>query len=174
MLPKLKLKISRGFLKNKSHTAPSSNNALATLRDVLVSIGWDPQPEGDTPGFIVDFDPPYIPIAHAYAAIADDLQLFVFYLNFGVEVAPDCRDAVSRFITLANHSLMSGNFELDLEDGLLRFRTSVVFGNQELSASLIRSAILFAMNAVELYAEPLIEVIVRNADPDLAFDRVKQ
>jgi hypothetical protein len=135
--------------------------AVSTLRQVLTEVGWDPKLDDQCAGFVVDFEPPYIPIAHAYAAISADTELFVFYLNFGVAAAPDRRDETAKFLTLANWNLMIGNFEMDYEDGLVRLRSSVCFRGTELSETLIRNTILFAMNAVERYAERVIDVMAR-------------
>ena len=142
---------------------------INTLRGVLRSLDWDPRHIEETGGFVVDFDPPYVPIAHAYAAIAEEPELFLFYLNVGVRVSQERKDEVACFLTRVNSDLMNGNFDMDYEDGMVRFRSSVGFAGTELSEHLIRNVILFAMNAVEKYAEPLIDVIARGKGAEQAF-----
>jgi hypothetical protein len=145
------------------------SRAIETLRVALTDIGWDPQRDEETAGFVVEFDPPYIPVAQAFAAVSADMEIFVFYLNFGVATADDRKSEIAKFLTLANFNLMNGNFEMDYEDGLIRFRSGVCFQGTELSGALIRNVILFAMNTVEHYAEGVIDVVARGKSAEQAF-----
>lgn len=157
---------------NASSTAIS--RAIESVQEVLTQIGWNPRKDDETGGFIVNFDPPYVPVAYAYAAVSADLEVFVFYLNFGVAVAEDRRDETAHLVTLVNSDLMVGNFEIDFEDGLVRFRSSVPFQGTELSEALVRNVILSAMNAVERYAEKIIDVIARGKSAQQAFAEAAQ
>jgi len=148
--------------------------AFDTLRAVLTEIGWDPQLDEETAGFVVNFDPPYIPVAYAYAAISPELELFVFHINFGVAAAAHRRDEMVKFLALVNWNLMSGSFDMDCDDGQVRFRTSVCFEGIELSEALIRSAIRFAMNAVERYAGAAIDVMARGKSADQAYREARE
>jgi hypothetical protein len=152
---------------NVSSTAAS--RALSTLEAVLRDIGWEPRQDADSSGLVVDFDPPYIPVAYAYAAIYEPLETFVFYITLGVSAGANVRDETARFLTLVNWNLMNGSFDIDYEDGEIRFRTSVCFRGTELTESLIRNAILSAMNAVERYAESAIDVMARGKSAEQAF-----
>ncbi len=131
---------------------------------VLTEIGWDPQPEQGATGFFIDFGPPHIPISDAFAAIAPDSEQFVIYINFGPSVPPERLDEIARFLIRANWGLMIGNFEMDYSDGHVRFKSSVNFRGTDLSEALIRNAILSAMNAVEHYADGLMEVLSGRKD----------
>src|SRR6266478_456585 len=150
---------SHGVRMNEEHKGPDNAlRALATLRKVLTEIGWEPQPEEKVAGFYVDFGPPHIPVSDAFAAITPATERFAFYVNFGPSVPQERCDEVVRFITLANWGLSIGNFEMDYDDGHVRFKSSIDFRGVELSEAVIRNTILAAMNAIEAYAEPLIEV----------------
>jgi hypothetical protein len=69
---------------------------------------------------------------------------------------------------------MIGNFEMDYSDGHVRFKSSVNFRGVELSETLIRNTILSAMNAVERYADALIEVLARGKDAEQALNEVEK
>jgi len=142
-------------------SSSAASRAITTLYGVLKEIGWEPRYDVESSGFVVDFDPPYLPVAYAYAAISEPLEFFVFYLTLGVAAAANVRDETARFLTMVNWNLMIGNFEMDYEDGMVRLRSSVCFRGTELSETLIRNTILFAMNAVERYAERVIDVMAR-------------
>ncbi len=154
---------------NEDPSSPTDSHSRETVAKVLADIGWQARTDEESAGFIVDFDPPYLPIAHAYAAVSDDPELFIFYLNFGVAASPARREQVATFLTLVNSSLAIGNFEMDYDDGLVRFRSSVAFGGSGLTEALVRNCILHAMDAVEKYADALIEVIARGKNPASAF-----
>jgi hypothetical protein len=135
-----------------------SANAISTLRDFLTSIGWEPEPTEDGLGFEIDFGPPHLPIASALAAISSHDQ-FVIYFNFGLAAPEDRRAEVAQFMVRANWNLIIGNFEMDYDDGLMHFRSSVGFAGGELTEVLLRNVVLSAMKAVEFYADGLLEVV---------------
>jgi hypothetical protein len=151
---------------NKKPAGPDGVKAVDTLQKVLVDIGWKPRRDEETTGFVVEFDPPYIPISTAFAVISAERQHFILFVNFGLAAEPDQRDEVCRFIARANWGLLIGNFEMDYGDGHVRFRSGVNFAGTELSETLIENAILPAINAIEIYGDSLIEVVVgkKNAE----------
>ena len=132
---------------------------LDMLRRVLDELEWEPEADEHVSGFHVDFGPPHFPVATAFAALAEDSQEFVFYINFGVNAAPEDRESVMHAITRINWGLTIGNFELNLDVGHLRFKSSVGYGGVGLSEMLIRNAIERAMAAVEAYGAQLINAI---------------
>ena len=156
-------------MSDEAKAQSKSREHLAILGKVLTEIGWEPQPDDQTAGFYVDFGPPRIPVSDAFAAIATETEQFVFYINFGPAVPPEQMAEVAHFITLANWGLMIGNFEMDYTDGHVRFKSSVSFRGTELSEALIRNAILSAMNAVERYADALIQMMARGKGAEQAF-----
>lgn len=52
-------------------------------------------------------------------------RLFLFYSASPLDVLPDRRAPVAEFVTRANYGTLLGNFELNLEDGDLRYKTSL-------------------------------------------------
>jgi hypothetical protein len=58
-----------------------------------------------------------------YAQVVEAHDLILFYSVCPLRVPEDRRDEVSRFLTRANYGLAAGNFELDYEDGEIRYKT---------------------------------------------------
>jgi hypothetical protein len=133
--------------------------AFEILRTVLNEVGWGSEPDEEHLCFHVDIGPSHAPVSHLVAAIAPDTQRFVFYVILGLTVPPERQDDFVRFITSLNWGLSIGNFEMDYGSGCVRFRSSLDFSGAELTETLIRNAILSAMNSVEAYAEALIDII---------------
>jgi hypothetical protein len=161
------------YMNNEHRDRPGASHALSILKKVLAEIGWDSEPDEANACFYIDFGPPHIPVSDAIAAIAEDTERFLFYVNIGPAVPSERRDEVARFITLANYGLSIGNFEMDYEEGLARFKSSVAFRGAELSEALVRNAILASMNAIEVYAEPLVDVLEQGKSAQEAFREAK-
>ena len=143
------------------HSAsPNVARAIRTLERVLTEIGWEPEPAEGIAGFAVDFGEPHLPVATALAAVSPQEQ-FVLYLNFGFDAPPDRRDEFARFMARVNWVLTVGDFQLDYDDGQVRFRTSLDFADTELTEDLIRNGIRGAMAAVETYANAVADVVAR-------------
>ena len=54
-------------------------------------------------------------------------DIFYFYSYFPINVPDEKRLKMAEFITLVNYGMRIGNFEMDFEDGEVRFRTSIDF-----------------------------------------------
>jgi len=139
------------------------------LRTVLNEIGWSPEEDKEDPIFYVDFGEPHKPVSDALAVVAADTQRFLFYIDIGPAASVNTRDEVVLFIALVNWSISIGNFEMNYEDGNVRFRSSVGFGGAELSASLMQNAIRSAMHVVEVCGPALVEVIEGSKEAQDAF-----
>ena len=76
------------------------------------------------------------------------------------------------FITRANYGLLIGNFELDLADGEVRFKTGLDVRGAQLTATLAGRAIIPNLHAVNTYLPGLEALVGDNAaDPaDLVAD----
>lgn len=151
----------------------SDERAAATLQRVMKEIGWETQPAEGITGFVVDFGDPHTPIANALAGIAPGDQ-FVFYINFGYEARADRRDECARLLARLNWGLAIGNFEMDYDDGQIRFKSSVDFDGGELTENLVRNTILGAMKAVETYAGAVTDVVMRGVTATDAAARAEQ
>jgi hypothetical protein len=62
----------------------------------------------------------------------------VVYSTFPTPIPLDWRSACAVMLAKQNYELTIGNFELDLEDGDLRFRTAINVGSDRLTSSLFR------------------------------------
>lgn len=133
--------------------------ALENVREILNIVGWDPE-ETEQEGVLrVDFTEDNIPIEDAIADVRIDYERFLLYLNFRERAPVEHRRETMEFVTRVNYGLVIGNFELDLNDGFVRFKSSVDFTGVELIPPLIRDAIKSAMDAVEQYADAIVEVM---------------
>jgi hypothetical protein len=142
----------------------NGRNALKTVERVLRAVGWDPQ-ETEYEGVLrVDFHSDNIPVAEALADVRIEYERFLYFLNFGDRVPPAQRQDVMNFLTRANYGLVIGCFEFNLDNGEVRFRSSIDFTSSELTDTLVRNSIRSSMDAVERYADAIVRVMRGQAD----------
>ncbi len=71
---------------------------------------------------------------NCYARAREEARQIVFYSLCPFTAPEDKRAAVAEFLTRANYGMVLGNFELDFEDGEIRFKTSVGLGDGEMGS----------------------------------------
>lgn len=78
------------------------------------------------------------------------------------------RDRVMSFITYANYGMQRGNFEMDLDNGDIRYKNTYFFGENGPSEIELFTAISIPMMMMKKYGDGLIQVLFCNADPLIA------
>jgi len=89
-----------------------------------------------------------------------DAQLLV-YSVMTEDVPAERRSAVAEFLTRVNYVMTIGNFEMDYDDGEVRYKTSVDVEGDRLSMVMARQ--LFALNVATMdLCLPGIEAVIRS------------
>ncbi|MBQ2952633.1 MAG: hypothetical protein IJE07_03675 [Clostridia bacterium] len=100
--------------------------------------------------------------------------LFIVYATAPLHASPDKRDDVMSFITYANYGLQRGNFEMDQNDGEIRYKDFLSFGEVAPSSHEVTSTISIPMLMMNRYGDGLINVMFGNADPEEACKACEQ
>lgn len=87
--------------------------------------------------------------------VREDVQQILVYSVIPGRVPPIRRLSVAEYLTRANYGLPIGNFEIDLVDGEVRFKTSLDCGGDRLSIPLVRQLVRANATATERYARGL-------------------
>ena len=95
-----------------------------------------------------------------YAEAQEEHQRVTFYSVCPFNIPGEQRLAAAEFITRVNYGLIIGNFELDLGDGELRFKTGVDVKGATLTPTLVERAVVPNLHAMNTYL-PGITAIVR-------------
>jgi hypothetical protein len=140
---------------NEDAVMSNIERATRTLGRVLAEVGWDGDESDEGHTFAVDLGPPHIPVSEVVLLIDPDTQSFMLLAHLEPAAPEGAREAVMRYITRVNWELTHGNFEMDLDEGAVRFRATVAFSGSELADTALRYAILCAMEAVEAHADAL-------------------
>lgn len=83
------------------------------------------------------------------------------------------RLAMAEAISRASFSLNTGAFEMDWEDGELRFRSALPILDAEPTDEQLRCLVLSAWNTAVRYTTALAEVAFTDIDPEIAIDRAE-
>lgn len=98
---------------------------------------------------------------------------FVFYSVFPVRTPESQNAAVAEFITRANYGMIIGNFELDYNDGEIRYKTSVDVEDVDVNESLVRHMIYANVLTMDKYFPGLMRVLYAGIDPITAIEEVE-
>lgn len=107
-----------------------------------------------------------------FAQARDTEQQFVFYAYCPAEVPPDQRPAIAEYLTRANYGLVLGNFEMDYQDGEVRFKTSIDVDGTLLTPQLIRPVIYANVLTMDEYLAGILSILQSGAAPDAALRQV--
>lgn len=100
-------------------------------------------------------------------------QQAVFYSIAPLHADEAHLTTAAEYITRANFGLVLGNFELDYEDGEIRYKTSIDLEGAELSPALIRHIVHANIQAMDRYLPGLMLVLVDGASPAEAVARAE-
>lgn len=136
--------------------------SLASLFDILIDFltedGWSPE---RVPGEALvrirvrgehgEWD--------AFGHVREEDQLIIVYSELPIGAPQERRPEVMEFVTRANFGLPIGNFELDPDDGELRFKTSIDLKGDRLSPALLRQLVWDNIGTTDKYLPGLQQVI---------------
>lgn len=95
----------------------------------------------------------------------DDKQQVVFLSICAVKVPEAKRHRVAEFLTRANYGLIIGNFEMDYEDGEIRYKTSVDVGEDRLQAEIMKPLVYINVAMMDRYLPGIMAVTHGNVSP---------
>jgi hypothetical protein len=108
-----------------------------------------------------------------FARVREEQRFLMFYSVCPVQAPESRHDALAEFITRANYGLIIGNFELDLDDGELRYKTSIDVADGPLMSSTLRRVIAANVQTLDRYLPGIFMVISGELLPVDAIARVE-
>lgn len=76
------------------------------------------------------------------ADLIEEEKNFIFFSVCGANTPPEKKETMLKLLNALNYRLFFGNFEMDDEDGEIRFRTSFSFNNIEINLKFIEEVIM--------------------------------
>ncbi len=108
-----------------------------------------------------------------FAREEEDKHFFLFHSYMPVKAPEDKRPILADFLTRANYGLYIGNFELDYNDGEIRYKTSVDVENVELTGPLIKGIVYANVAIMDRYFPGVMAVIYGGSSPTEALAMVE-
>ena len=100
-----------------------------------------------------------------YAQAREEQAQLLFYSVCPVNALEDKRMAAAEFLTRANHGVFLGNFELDMDDGEIRYKTSIDVKGERLLPALVRPLVYTNVFMMDRYLPALMSVLYGDVPP---------
>jgi hypothetical protein len=101
-----------------------------------------------------------------YAYAREKAECALFYSVCPVFAPESKRAQAAEYITRANQGLYLGNFELDYDDGEIRYKTSIDVEGHELVSPLIKQLVRSNISMMDLYLPGIMKVIYTDTSPE--------
>jgi hypothetical protein len=135
---------------------------LEELKRVFVENGWPFSEVRGAQVLVSDLSGP-LGTWKFYAQVVDEQDLILLYSVCPLRVPAGRRSEVSQFLTSANYGLAAGNFELDFEDGEIRYKTALHIQGDGLDRSIVKRLVRSNGMAMETYLPGIGAVITGTA-----------
>lgn len=110
---------------------------------------------------------------NCYGQVHDDGQVLLFYSICPLSVPHRQRVRIAELLTRANYGLALGNFELDFEEGEIRYKTSLHSGDEEPSPARFEKLIYPNVATMDRYLPSIRSVLYEDVAPIDAIAQVE-
>lgn len=135
--------------------------------------GWHPQTVEDAYVYRAHFSGQNGEVT-CFAQVRLDLEQYLFYVVMPMRVPANQRTDIAEFITRANYGLRIGNFELDFDDGEVRYKSSLDFEGAELTPTLIRNVMYPAVQTMDRYLPGILAVVYGGKSAAEAIEEIEE
>ncbi len=108
-----------------------------------------------------------------YGQAREEQSQFAFYSVCPVNVPEGRRLTVAEFLTRANCGLVIGNFEMEWDDGEVRYKTSIDVSGDRLTPALVKQMVYTNVLMMDRYLPGIMEVIYGNVLPAEAMAKIE-
>ncbi len=102
---------------------------------------------------------------NCFAQAREDQFRFIFYSVSPANTPEPKRMAMAEFLTRANYGLIIGNFELDFNDGEVRFKTSIDVEGDQLTSALIKQMVYANVFTFDKYLPGVMKIMYTDVPP---------
>lgn len=100
-------------------------------------------------------------------------ETILIYSVFPIKAPEEKRRDIAEFITLANYNMILGNFELDFDDGEIRYKVSTLCGDIELAHEYVERQVDMGFYMLDRYGEGILSVLYGNVSPKDAIQKIE-
>ncbi len=99
-------------------------------------------------------------------------EQMIFYSSLSENISSNRIETMMRFITMANYRLVVGNFELDVTDGELNYKTALDLESVTLNNDMIRNIIHTNLATFDRHL-PGVQIILNGGSTEEAMDAIE-
>ncbi len=141
---------------------------LPQVRAFLAESGWTAQPfEGRAHVLAFAFQGS-TDTWSCFVQVDEALRQCIVYALLPFRISAARRDAVMALVTRINYGLRLGNFELDLADGEVRYKTALALADGALTAGLLQQLVAASAGSLNRHLPALQAVARDGVDPQEA------
>ncbi|MFD3165270.1 YbjN domain-containing protein [Herpetosiphon sp. NSE202] len=155
------------------HEQAAGWRGFSTLGLFLEEDGWYPQRVDDRPAYRMHYQGANVDI-RCLAQIKLEQEQLLIYAYAPMKVPEDKRSLVAEYLVRANYGLHIGNFELDFNDGEVRFKSSLDFEDETLTFIWIRNTIYPSVHLMNRYFPGMMMVMYGEKTPAEAITVIEQ
>ncbi|MCG8364119.1 MAG: YbjN domain-containing protein [Pseudanabaenales cyanobacterium] len=108
-----------------------------------------------------------------FVQVQEDQHRCLLYSQSPERAPEETREAMANFLVRANYGLPLGCFEMDFEDGDVRFRTSLDVTDDRLSHQLVNNLLMANLAIMDQYLPGIRAVIAGTMSPEEAINRLE-
>lgn len=108
-----------------------------------------------------------------FVKIREDQRQVLCFGYIESKVPDEKRSKVAEVLTRANYGVLIGNFELDMDGGELRYKTSVDVDGGQLTPKMVQNLIALNLGTLNRYAPAILSVVYGDVDPQVAIKKVE-
>ena len=108
-----------------------------------------------------------------FAQAREEQRQFIFYSVCPVNAPAEKRPALAEFITRANYGLIIGNFELDFEDGEIRYKTSLDAEDLALNGTVFKILVYANVSMMDQYLPGVMSILYSEISPREMIDQIE-
>ena len=108
-----------------------------------------------------------------YSDVEESKDWLIFYSYLPVNSPPEKLGAMAEFVTRANRGMRIGNFELDFEDGEIRYKTSIDIEGGELTNKMIDNLLKANLSTMNRYFPGMMELIYSDKEPKELIQKIE-
>jgi len=107
---------------------------------------------------------------NCFAKAREETNQVLFYSICPVIAPPGKRGAVTEYITRANYGIVTGNFEMDIESGIIRYKTYLSAEGITLTPQVIRQVVFPNLLLTDKFLPGLLKTVYSDISPAEAWE----
>lgn len=109
-----------------------------------------------------------------FGRVNEDHEIFVFYTIIPLRVPESQRLEIAELLARINYGLNIGNFEMDMNDGEIRYKTSIDVEGGELAPRMVETLIAVNISTTDRYFPCFTDVMYAGTDPAEAVSHIER